>query len=246
MPGGGFVIPTETKRELACLRCTPETCGKLQECGCECHVPVTDDVAGVAVSAPLPSAEDLIDVGVRYLRRRAEVELKTSTPEELDAWAAANPSVSVEMWQGKPHIRRRCPPGDQCFACDRLGSHLEPLLAESESTPAVTLDVPPEVRRFIEEETLRRPFPIAEMERGPANTPVEIKTRKELREKFGSLHGRGSIGAIEESVHILLEEEAPVGVTVRMIKGELARYWLGRPRGILARLRWAAKLLFEP
>jgi hypothetical protein len=84
------------------------------------------------------------------------------------------------------------------------------------------------------------------VERGPVNVPKLITTRGELRDTFGSIHARGSLGAIEESVHIVLEQELPVGVTVEAAKRELARYWLDRPRGVLARLRWAAKLLLEP
>jgi len=35
-------------------------------------------------------------------------------------------SPEVIMWGGKPMREGRCPPGQTCLACDRLGKHLEP------------------------------------------------------------------------------------------------------------------------
>jgi hypothetical protein len=32
----------------------------------------------------------------------------------------------VVMWGGRKMREGRCPPGDTCLACDRLGKHLEP------------------------------------------------------------------------------------------------------------------------
>ncbi len=78
------------------------------------------------------------------------------------------------------------------------------------------------------------------------NHAEEIKTRAHLRERFGSIHVRGTIGWLEESIHILLQEEGPAGIPIEWMKRELARVWLGRPKGIVARLRWAYRLLSEP
>jgi hypothetical protein len=45
---------------------------------------------------------------------RLTVELDATTPV-------------VVMWGGKPMREGRCPPGNTCLACDRLGKHLEPI-----------------------------------------------------------------------------------------------------------------------
>ncbi len=44
--------------------------------------------------------------------------------------------MSLEMWKGKPHRRSQCAAGETCFACERLGYHLEPY----EYSPADRLD----------------------------------------------------------------------------------------------------------
>ncbi len=38
--------------------------------------------------------------------------------------------AKIVMWGGKPMREGKCPPGQRCLACDRLGSHLEPVTDE--------------------------------------------------------------------------------------------------------------------
>ena len=82
--------------------------------------------------------------------------------------------------------------------------------------------------------------------RGPANVPTEIRNRIDLLKMFGSIHAAGTLGGFTDAIELLIEEQRPAGVTIEQIKRELAQYWLGRPRGVFARLRWAARLLLGP
>jgi hypothetical protein len=59
--------------------------------------------------------------------------LEQAIGERDRAMRIAHPLVEVTvgseviMWGGKPMREGRCPPGDTCLACDRLGKHLEPI-----------------------------------------------------------------------------------------------------------------------
>jgi hypothetical protein len=61
------------------------------------------------------------------VRRRDELNIAIDKlTAELD-----DASPAVVMWGGKPMRYGRCPPGDRCLSCDRLGKHLEPIETET-------------------------------------------------------------------------------------------------------------------
>jgi len=66
-------------------------------------------------------AEKLIDaLDTRYKRR---------PPEIIESQLAIDNVGDIVMWHGKRHRVGKCPdPATQCFACDRLGKHLEPIV----------------------------------------------------------------------------------------------------------------------
>lgn len=56
---------------------------------------------------------------------------------------------------------------------------------------------------------------------------------------------RGTLAHLDFEITLVLRQELPCGISPEMAKPELALYWLSRPNGFWARLRWAWGLVWR-
>jgi hypothetical protein len=74
-----------------------------------------------------------VEAAMRAMRHAPEgasfVELydRVRTLLTKSSGETSEPNGTIVEWAGKKMRVGRCPPGDTCLACDRLGSHLEPI-----------------------------------------------------------------------------------------------------------------------
>lgn len=100
---------------------------------------------------------------------------------------------------------------------------------------------------------------IGATEVGPVSTPREITSIGELdaaMSKYGftdavraerEIRGRSyafTLDGLSIALEEVIEENRAAGLSMETVKREVAKHWLRRPKGVLARLGWAWKLLF--